>query len=644
MLPTFDPPLDASLDAPLAALRRRFGRGGAGGDAADCRCETRFVGAPGPNAADRSVLELDAGDCDGGDLSVDARCRATAVRALAERDADAVRVLDGGFERTYLDGAAALLLAAGRFHERVRARDERLAERAARDPTAAAREATGRAGPVSRIAGETGMALFADCSLVETLRAYEGPAVAGAHVASTPPPDARLEDVRTLSTGAQVRIYETGRPCRTYHLSPAWTDLPSAAFETLADARELLARGAVRGGDRAPARAVERVAGETDPVERLSAILARHTAGNGALEDVFADDRVTDAFLTAPVADNPLRVVVDGERMRTNVRFPPERAAALASRLRRTSGRPLSRAAPALDATLDVAGDEIRVAAVAEPASDGVAAAFRRRARRTFTVAALVADGTLPASAAAFLSLAVERSANVLVAGGRGAGKTTLLGALLWELPGSTRTVVVEDTPELPVDELQRRGRDVQRLTVAARDGSFDAAAALRAALRLGDGALVVGEVRGEEAASLFESMRVGARGDAVLGTIHGEGGEAICERAASDLGVPPSSFAATDLVITFGADRRLARVEELRVEGDDVAFEPLFRRESGPADRTSTLPRGDSTVLGRLANPDERYADLLDALDRREAAVRRLAETGATGSADVRSTYGPGQ
>ncbi|PSP29234.1 hypothetical protein BRC65_00650, partial [Halobacteriales archaeon QH_2_65_14] len=36
-------------------------------------------------------------------------------------------------------------------------------------------------------------------------------------------------------------------------------------------------------------------------------------------------------------------------------------------------------------------------------------------------------------------------------------------------------------------------------------------AEALRTALRLGDGALVVGEVRGEEAAVLYEAMRVGA-------------------------------------------------------------------------------------------------------------------------------------
>ena len=39
----------------------------------------------------------------------------------------------------------------------------------------------------------------------------------------------------------------------------------------------------------------------------------------------------------------------------------------------------------------------------------------------------------------------------------------------------------------------------------------------------------------------------------AVLGTVHGDGAEAVRERVVADLGVAPSSFAATDLVVTNG-------------------------------------------------------------------------------------------
>jgi len=118
------------------------------------------------------------------------------------------------------------------------------------------------------------------------------------------------------------------------------------------------------------------------------------------------------------------------------------------------------------------------------------------------------------------------------------------------------------------VDALQSVGRDVQALRTGTGDGpEISAAEALRTALRLGDGALVVGEIRGEEAQVLYEAMRVGANANAVVGTIHGDGADDVYERVVSDLGVEPSSFGATDVVVTVqayrapdGRNRRLAR------------------------------------------------------------------------------------
>ncbi len=82
----------------------------------------------------------------------------------------------------------------------------------------------------------------------------------------------------------------------------------------------------------------------------------------------------------------------------------------------------------------------------------------------------------------------------------------------------------------------------MQALRTASGDGpSVNATEALRTALRLGEGALAVGEVRGEEASVLYEAMRVGGGDGAVLGTSHGNGPNAVQERLVSDLGVPSS-------------------------------------------------------------------------------------------------------
>jgi type IV secretory pathway ATPase VirB11/archaellum biosynthesis ATPase len=380
-------------------------------------------------------------------------------------------------------------------------------------------------------------------------------------------------------------------------------------------------------------------------VVALTRVLEKHTTGYGVLADLFADDRVSDVYATAPVGDTPLRVVLDGCDVPTNVRLTPEGAESLASRLRRESGRAFSRASPTLDASATLPSGRVRVAGVTDPVSDGVAFAFRDGGREAWTLPALVDNDTVPPDAAALLSLAVERDAALLVAGSRGAGKTTLLGALLWELPPSTRTLVVEDTPELPVDRLRSEGRDVQALRTATRrqDGpGIGPAEALRTGLRMGESALVVGEVRGEEAGVLYEAMRVGAGDDAVLGTIHGDGAASVEERVTTDLGVPASSFAATDLVVTVarvetpdGTGRRLRSVEEVVPTADGGRFAPLYELDGPRAVSTGRIERGDSHVAASLTRPDGGYGDFLESLERRSEAIRRRVERGLLGPGD---------
>jgi len=387
----------------------------------------------------------------------------------------------------------------------------------------------------------------------------------------------------------------------------------------------------VRGGRRAPARAVRAAADPGDPVGRLAAVLGKHTRGYGILEDLFADPRVSDVFATAPVDDNPLRVRVDGESLRTNVRFTTAGAAALASGFRGESGRAFSRADPMLDAAVRIGDRRVRVAGVADPVADGLAFAFRGHGTATRTLPALVGNDTLTPAAAALLSVAVERGAAALVAGARGAGKTTLLGALLRAIPPATRTVVIEDTPELPVAALQRDGRDVQALRVD-RDGEDgpSPATALRTALRLGSGALVLGEVRGEEAGALYEAMRVGANDGAVLGTIHGDGGAAVRERVVTDLGVPESAFADTDLLVTVERTdhHRVATIEEVVGTDGGVSFAPLYERGQDGLVATGRIDRGESHLLASLATPDESYAAVRDALMARAADLEDRADS----------------
>ena len=633
-------------------LRDRVGdRRGAGGrkrDGAGCRCTAEFdarsehghgSSSDHESLSDSTVLRVDASACSGGDLAADPACRATVIDALTDRDAGLVRVRSGGLDRFYEDEAAALLLSAGRFADAVEDHDPGLSERVAADPVAVAREAVGRAGPVARLAAETGVSAWADeRGDPESAEASLSPSVASTaalgRTRPAPPSDAVLRETGDLPTGGTWTVYNRPDDVPHYHLTPAERTFSPAALAVLAAAANVLADGSVAHGPRSHRRAVRHVVSdppsdagkagdppELIPIDSVSAALRRHTRGIGVLDELFADDRATDAFLSAPAADRTLRAIVDEETMTTNVRLSCADLDALASRVRAASGRAFSRASPTTDAAL---GD-VRVAAVAEPASDGRGFAFRRRDDDPWTLPRLVSVGSLSPRTAGLLSVAVERGAAILVAGPRGAGKTSLLGALCMEVPVDARTVLIEDTPELPVAAIREAGRDVQSLHAGTdRDDALTPTDAVRTALRLGEGALVVGEVRGPEARALYEAMRVGAASDAVLGTIHGTGGEAVRERVVSDLDVPASSFAATDLVVTLGPDRALVSAEEVRGPGPGAIAGLAIREGDGTA--TGVIDRGESTVVADLAGPGESYADVREAIGRRERAIGSLA------------------
>lgn len=602
---------------------------GSAEDETGCRCEAEY---------DESGVRLDATDCPGkGVLAESPLCRGRVASALARTACQVVVTNASGTQRRYEGRAVALLLAAGRAAVKFQPHDAALSERTRTDPLAAAREAAGRAGPVARIGEETGLASFAsaDADYAAVLSPLIGSVVGGSRVRTALPERARLLDAWEVTTGASVRRYQPAdSPVGYLFVEPPLTSLSETDRSVLARAATSLGSDDTLGGDSGPDVAIQTVSTETDaPPERLAALLRKHTRGLGVLEDLFAVPGVTDVFAPAPVSENDLSVRLDGETLSTNVRLTEAGAEALGSRLRRSSGRAFSRATPTLDAgvTLTESGERVRVAAVTNPVSEGPGFAVRTHAADPWTLPRLVAEGTLPAEAAALLSLSIERGAAVLVAGSRGAGKTTLLGALLWELPQETRLVTLEDTPELPVEPLQEAGRDVQALHTD-RDQGVDPAGALRTALRLGEGALVVGEVRGSEARVLYEAMRIGANASAVMGTIHGDGVADVRERVTDDLEVDPAAFAATDLVVTCelagglgGSTHRVAEVAEVLGSGPG-ADAVLFETDGEILTAPGRIQRGNSELVASIAGPSESYSDVLRLLADRRTWIQSLA------------------
>jgi type IV secretory pathway ATPase VirB11/archaellum biosynthesis ATPase len=372
-------------------------------------------------------------------------------------------------------------------------------------------------------------------------------------------------------------------------------------------------------------------------LNNLAKILVRQTIGFGLIEVLLFDDKLQDIFLNAPIGQNPvyIRHAVYGECV-TNVIPSYEDAESWAAKLRLQSGRPLDEANPILDTDLFYGKVRARVAAIQRPLSpQGIAYAIRRPRDEPWTLPLFVENKMMNSFTAGLLSFLIDGSRTLLIAGTRSSGKTSLLGSLLLEIMPKYRVLVIEDTLELPVDSLRKLGYNIQRMKVRSAlvesTTEIEASEGIRASLRLGDSALIVGEVRSAEAKALYEAMRVGALANVVAGTIHGASPFGVFDRLVNDLGVPVTSFKATDLVVVANpiktadglhSKKRIVQLAEVRKHWtkdpqEEKGFVDLLRYnvEKDELEPTDELMNGESEIIKSVASGVKGWAGNWDAI-----------------------------
>jgi len=391
-------------------------------------------------------------------------------------------------------------------------------------------------------------------------------------------------------------------------------------------------------------------ASEVAAIERLTQVLARYTAGFGITELLLLDPYIQDIYVDAPANKNPVYVLLNHpsgkvrEKCVTNIRLGEEDVESLLSRFRYESGRPFSEARPHLEHDLELYNT--RVTVIGKPLSPGgLALALRRHSTEPWTLPRLIKARSLNSQTAGLISFLIDGRSTILVAGGRGSGKTSLLGAIMLEFPRSQRILTIEDTLELPTREMQRLGYKVQPMMVQSSLGGLGevtADEALRVSLRLGESAIVLGEVRGQEVRTLYEAMRTGTAGSSVLGTIHGNSAKAVYERVVHDMGIPSKSFAATDIVIVaglrrpYGSQRQVRRVVEVaEFLPDPMEFQPLMLYDENVDGLVRTEQFSKSRKIAEIGkawglNLEETIGniDLRGAL--REALLKHVEEGGS--------------
>ncbi|MBC3988291.1 TadA family conjugal transfer-associated ATPase [Streptomyces sp. AC563] len=340
---------------------------------------------------------------------------------------------------------------------------------------------------------------------------------------------------------------------------------------TLLDA--VRTRLAGSGADPTPARvaaalrAEGRLLGDTE-VLGVVRDLRSELVGAGPLEPLLALPDVTDVLVTAP---DQVWIDRGAGLERTEVQFADAAAVRrLAQRLAAVAGRRLDDAKPWVDARLP---DGTRLHAVLPPVAVASTCLSLRVVRpRAFTLAELVAAGTVPPGGEALLRAILDARLSYVVSGGTGSGKTTLLSTLLGLVGPGERIVLAEDSAELRPDHphvvrLETRPANQEgRGLVTLRD-------LVRQALRMRPDRLVVGEVRGPEVTDLLSALNTGHEGG--CGTVHANAAgdvparlEALGSTAGLDRAALHSQLAAAlSVIVHLARDRRgRRRIAELHV------------------------------------------------------------------------------
>ena len=362
-----------------------------------------------------------------------------------------------------------------------------------------------------------------------------------------------------------------------------------------------------------------------EELQELTKVLVRYTIGFGLIEILLKDEKIQDINVNGPIGETPIFVVhQDYDECITNIIPSREDGESWATKFRIISGRPLDEANPVLDTDLVVPGARARVAIVSNPLNPlGLGYTFRRHREKPWTLPLFIKNGMINDIAAGLLSFLIDGSRTILVAGTRGSGKTSFLSALIVEIMRRYRIISVEDTLELPVKSFRELGYNIQPLKVraalmASGGNELSADEGVRTSLRMGDSCLIVGEVRSKEALALYEAMRVGALANVVAGTIHADSPYGLYDRVVNDLGVPKTSFKATDIIIIANpiksADglhkkRRIISITEVRKEWDDDplkegAFVDLMRYNpvTDQLEITDNLINGDSEIIKSIS------------------------------------------
>lgn len=386
-----------------------------------------------------------------------------------------------------------------------------------------------------------------------------------------------------------------------------------------------------------------RIKAPPEAIDKLIYYIIRDFLGYGKIDALMKDNLIED--ISADGVNIPIYVWHRmHESLPTNIIFEDEAELdSFVIRMAYLAGKNISIASPILDASLPD-GSRVQLTYGSEVTRRGSTFTIRRFKVDPLTISDLIAFNTLSSEMAAYLWYLIENRASVIVAGGVAAGKTTMLNCLSMFIKPEMKIVSVEDTHELNLPH-ENWIPSVVRLGFGHEDkkgGSITLFDLLKAAVRQRPDYIIVGEVRGEEAYTLFQAMATGHLG---MSTLHAESVEAVINRLESEpMNIPKPLIAMIDVVMV------IARIEKdgkpaRRATTTTEVLELDPKTKSIPTEEVfSWNPRDDKFVFSGYSSLLERQMKKLGVtkgevkleLDRRKIVLEWMVHKGIRRHTDV--------
>ena len=367
-----------------------------------------------------------------------------------------------------------------------------------------------------------------------------------------------------------------------------------------------------------------------DTFHALAYYLYRDFRGYGKVDPLLNDRHIED--VSCDGYDLPIFVYHDEYTdIETNVSFGQSELDNYVIRLAQQSGRHVSVGDPIVETTLPD-GSRAELALGEEVTPRGSAFTIRQYAEDPLTPIDLMEYGTFSVEQMAYFWLCIEHNKSLIFAGGTASGKTTSMNAVSMFVPPRAKVLTIEDTRELSLYHDNWLSAVTRERRYEGTD--IDMYDLLRSALRHRPEYIIVGEVRGEEAITLFQAMNTG---HTTFSTMHADSIETVINRLENEpINVPRAMVQSLDMLsvqtLTRADDERVRRAKTIGEIGgiDQRTGELDYSSAFEWVPDSDTFRRNDSSLLEEIA--DDRgwsRSELLREVRRRERFIELLSALG---------------